>query len=96
MQAHGSNNPGRKPGPVRQRLMQALLTERKQGDFMALALQAGIEPVRAQQTVRDLAREGLIERCATVPTGARPRNVYRAAEEPGHQFMARTLLEAWR
>jgi hypothetical protein len=52
-----------------------------------------------QRTVSQMAREGLIEPFATVPTGARPRNVYRVAPpecEAGHQFMARTLLEAWR
>ena len=87
---------GRKPGPARQQLLHAL-SEGAQGDYVALASRIGMQPRQVHQTVRTLAHEGLIEPCAKVPTGARPRNVYRAAEpEPGHQFMARTLLEAWR
>lgn len=88
---------GRKPGPARQKLVEVLVQERASGDYLTLAQRTGIEPRRVQQTVRDMAREGLVERCAATPSGARPRNVYRAAcEESGHQFMARTLLDAWR
>jgi predicted transcriptional regulator len=89
---------GRKPGPVRQKLIEVLLHQRATGDYVALAGQAGIQEAwRVQQTVRDMAREGLVQRCAVAPSGARPRHVYRAADhESGHQFMARTLLQAWR
>ncbi len=93
------NTAGRKPGPTRQQLVDALIHQRGQGDYVTLAQRTGQPPQRVQRTVSQMAREGLIEPCATVPTGARPRNVYRAAPpecEPGHQFMARTLLEAWR
>lgn len=91
-------SPGRKPGPTRQQLVHVLIHEQGQGDYVALAARTGMEPARVQRTVSQMCREGLIAPCATVPTGARPRNVYRAQvqEEPPHQFMARTLLEAWR
>jgi hypothetical protein len=90
--------PGRRCTPARQALEHVLLQDRAQGDYLTLAQAAGLQPRQAHQMVRNLARAGLVEPCATVPTGARPRNVWRAAErtEPAHQFLARTLLEAWR
>lgn len=92
------NNPsaGRKPTAARQQLMEVLVHQKAQGDYVTLAGRIGLQPRQVHQTVRDMAREGVIEPCATVASGARPRNVYRAAEEPGHAFMARTLLDAWR
>lgn len=96
MTAASANATGRKPGPARQRLTELLLQHGGQGDFVTLAQRTGFAPAQVQTTALRMAREGLIERCGTVHTGARPRHVYRAAEEPGHQFMARTLLEAWR
>lgn len=87
---------GRKPTAARQQLMEVLVHQRGQGDYVTLAGRIGLQPHKVHQTVRDMAREGVIEPCATVSSGARPRNVYRAAEEPGHAFMARTLLDAWR
>lgn len=89
---------GRPPAPARQALVDALLHRRAEGDYVTLAAQVGLQPRQVHQTVRNLARDGLIEPCASVPTGARPRHVWRAATpaEPAHQFLARTLLEAWR
>jgi DNA-binding PadR family transcriptional regulator len=52
---------------------------------------------QAQYIVRDMAKQGLIERCATVATGRRPRNVYRAAtsRQAGHEALARLMFHAW-
>ena len=94
-----STSAGRKPGPTRQQLVDVLIHQRGQGDYLALAERTGQPARQVQRTVSQMAREGLIQPCATVPTGARPRNVYSVASperESGHQFMARTLLQAWR
>jgi predicted ArsR family transcriptional regulator len=86
---------------TRQRLVDALVQQKVSGDYIALGQRIGAEPSRIHQMVRDLARAGVIESCAKVPTGSRPRNVYRAADparqsaESAHQFLARTLFDAW-
>ena len=87
---------GRPPSQCRQALL-GLLRAGAHGDHITLARAAGMDEGRVHQTVRDMAREGLIERCATVATGRRPRNVYRAAtsRQAGHEALARLMFHAW-
>lgn len=91
-----SRNAGRPSGHARQSLMQALHGCSIEGDFATLARLAGLQPRQAQQTLLSLRREGAVEPCGAVPTGGRPRHVWRATQEPAHQYLARTLLDSWR
>lgn len=83
---------GRPPSQCRQALL-SLLRAGDHGDHVTLARAAGVDVRQAQYIVRDMAKQGLIERCATVATGRRPRNVYRAAYgRAGHQALASAML----